>query len=173
MRQRYIAIVIPSSLNLENIRASYAQQVADSPPTSRIARSRRFGGLVAGQGLRWAGTRAANALRSDVRADAATFLTQAGAAPASADWIGVHAYWQDDAELEAVLDESPAQPSAEGTARQSLAEALLPQFHPLPHLGELLDKALVEEPPALTKEGGMFRDGYHAALDELRLPKVI
>jgi predicted unusual protein kinase regulating ubiquinone biosynthesis (AarF/ABC1/UbiB family) len=46
--------------------------VPDSPPTSRIARSRRFGGLVAGQGLRWAGTRAANTLRSDERADAAT-----------------------------------------------------------------------------------------------------
>jgi predicted unusual protein kinase regulating ubiquinone biosynthesis (AarF/ABC1/UbiB family) len=46
--------------------------VADSPPTSRIARSRRFGGLVAGQGLRWAGTRAANTLRSDERAGAAT-----------------------------------------------------------------------------------------------------
>ncbi len=46
--------------------------MADSPPTSRIARTRRFGGLVAGQGLRWAGTRAANALRSDERADAAT-----------------------------------------------------------------------------------------------------
>lgn len=46
--------------------------MADSPPTSRIARTRRFGGLVAGQGLRWAGTRAANALRSDDRAEAAT-----------------------------------------------------------------------------------------------------
>jgi predicted unusual protein kinase regulating ubiquinone biosynthesis (AarF/ABC1/UbiB family) len=46
--------------------------VADSPPTSRIARTRRFGGLVAGQGLRWAGTRAANTLRSDEKADAAT-----------------------------------------------------------------------------------------------------
>jgi predicted unusual protein kinase regulating ubiquinone biosynthesis (AarF/ABC1/UbiB family) len=46
--------------------------VPDSPPTSRIARSRRFGGLVAGQGLRWAGTRAVNTLRSDERADAAT-----------------------------------------------------------------------------------------------------
>src|SRR4051794_32817288 len=41
-------------------------------PTSRIARTRRFGGLVAGQGLRWAGTRAANTLRSDEAADAAT-----------------------------------------------------------------------------------------------------
>ena len=46
--------------------------MADSPPTSRIARTRRFGGLVAGQGLRWAGTRAANTLRSDEAADAAT-----------------------------------------------------------------------------------------------------
>src|SRR6188472_3403723 len=39
--------------------------MAEKPPTSRIARTSRFGGLVAGQGLRWAGTRAANALRSD------------------------------------------------------------------------------------------------------------
>src|SRR3954447_21846425 len=46
--------------------------MAENPPTSRIARTRRFGGLVAGQGLRWAGTRAANTLRSDEKADAAT-----------------------------------------------------------------------------------------------------
>ncbi len=46
--------------------------MSDTPPTSRIARTTRFGGLVAGQGLRWAGTRAANALRSDEAADAAT-----------------------------------------------------------------------------------------------------
>jgi predicted unusual protein kinase regulating ubiquinone biosynthesis (AarF/ABC1/UbiB family) len=46
--------------------------VADTPPTSRITRTRRFGGLVAGQSLRWAGTRAANVLRSDERAQEAT-----------------------------------------------------------------------------------------------------
>src|SRR5918995_2427983 len=46
--------------------------MTEPPPTSRIARTRRFGGLVAGQGLRWAGTRAANALRSDDAADVAT-----------------------------------------------------------------------------------------------------
>ena len=45
---------------------------SDSPPTSRVARTRRFGGLVAGQGLRWAGTQAANRLRSEEAADAAT-----------------------------------------------------------------------------------------------------
>src|SRR3954452_14736314 len=46
--------------------------MSDAPPTSRLARTSRFGGLVAGQSLRWAGTRAANTLRSDERADAAT-----------------------------------------------------------------------------------------------------
>ena len=53
MRQRYIAIVILSRSSQTS--ASVRSEVADSPPTSRIARTRRFGGLVAGQGLRWAG----------------------------------------------------------------------------------------------------------------------
>ena len=43
-----------------------------APPSSRIARTGRVGGLVAGQGLRWAGTRAANLVRSPERAEAAT-----------------------------------------------------------------------------------------------------
>src|SRR5215210_6214647 len=42
------------------------------PPTSRLGRSARLGGLVAGQSARWVGTRAANALRSPDRAEAAT-----------------------------------------------------------------------------------------------------
>jgi predicted unusual protein kinase regulating ubiquinone biosynthesis (AarF/ABC1/UbiB family) len=46
--------------------------VAHAPPTSRLARTGRVGGLVAGQGLRWAGTRAANLVRSPERAEAAT-----------------------------------------------------------------------------------------------------
>src|ERR1700760_1437401 len=46
--------------------------MTDAPPTSRLARTRRFGGLVAGQGLRWAGTRAANTLRNEEQAEAAT-----------------------------------------------------------------------------------------------------
>ena len=50
----------------------------------------------------------------------------------------------------------------------SLAALLLPQLHPLPHIVELLTRALVDEPPAFTKEGGIFREGYHTALDELR-----
>jgi predicted unusual protein kinase regulating ubiquinone biosynthesis (AarF/ABC1/UbiB family) len=46
--------------------------MAEAPPTSRFARTGRVGGLVAGQGLRWAGTRAANLVRSPERAEAAT-----------------------------------------------------------------------------------------------------
>ncbi len=41
-------------------------------PTGRIARTARVGGLVTGQGLRWAGTRTANRVRSPDRAVAAT-----------------------------------------------------------------------------------------------------
>jgi DNA mismatch repair protein MutS len=45
---------------------------------------------------------------------------------------------------------------------------LLRDLHELPHLIDLLAKAIVDEPPAETKEGGIFRDGYFAQLDELR-----
>jgi DNA mismatch repair protein MutS len=45
---------------------------------------------------------------------------------------------------------------------------LAAQLHPLPHLVDLLVKAIVDEPPAETKEGGIFRDGYSPQLDELR-----
>ena len=50
----------------------------------------------------------------------------------------------------------------------SLGRKILRDLHPLPQLVELLARAIVDEPPALTREGGMFRDGYHAPLDELR-----
>ena len=40
-------------------------------PTSRLGRTARVGGLVTGQGVRWAGMRAANRLRTPERAEAA------------------------------------------------------------------------------------------------------
>ena len=49
-----------------------------------------------------------------------------------------------------------------------LIRQLLDGLHPLPHMVDLLAKTIVDEPPALTREGGMFRDGYHDPLDELR-----
>ncbi len=41
-------------------------------------------------------------------------------------------------------------------------------IEPRPELVALIDRALVDEPPATVKEGGMIRPGYHAPLDELR-----
>ncbi|UTI64482.1 AarF/ABC1/UbiB kinase family protein [Paraconexibacter antarcticus] len=38
-------------------------------PTSRLGRTAKFGGLVAGQGARWVGTNTANRFRSDEKAD--------------------------------------------------------------------------------------------------------
>ncbi len=57
----------------------------------------------------------------------------------------------------------PAEAAPSGLTPQIIAD-----LHPLPHLVDLLAKAIVDEPPALTREGGMFRDGYYAPLDELR-----
>ena len=71
----------------------------DSPPTSPIARTRRFGGLVAGQGLRWAGTRAANALRSDEAADAATGERAAATARELVKQLGQSGYGEITTEI--------------------------------------------------------------------------
>jgi DNA mismatch repair protein MutS len=38
----------------------------------------------------------------------------------------------------------------------------------LPHIVELISRAIVDEPPLAVKEGGMIRDGFDASLDELR-----
>ena len=46
----------------------------------------------------------------------------------------------------------------------------LPAFAPLPDLSELCDHiglTLVDDPPAVTKDGGLIRDGVHSELDEL------
>jgi DNA mismatch repair protein MutS len=53
-------------------------------------------------------------------------------------------------------------------SNDSLAGRLYHSIHPLPELVQLLANALRDEPPALIKEGGMFREGYNPGLDELR-----
>jgi len=56
----------------------------------------------------------------------------------------------------------------DATLAESLTATIHRDLHPLPHVVDLLTKAIVDEPPAVTREGGMFRDGYFAGLDELR-----
>ncbi len=46
---------------------------------------------------------------------------------------------------------------------------LAADLRPCPDVVERISQALNEEPPANWKDGGIFRDGYHEELDELRL----
>jgi len=50
----------------------------------------------------------------------------------------------------------------------SLFSALDSQISESPDLVEIISRAIVDEPPLPIKEGGMIRDGFDAALDELR-----
>lgn len=49
-----------------------------------------------------------------------------------------------------------------------LLESLAAQIDPQPELANRLREAVVEEPPATTREGGMIRDGFDEGLDALR-----
>ena len=50
----------------------------------------------------------------------------------------------------------------------TLLEELEGRVTELPDLVELIGRAIVDEPPLAVKEGGLIRDGFDAALDELR-----
>jgi DNA mismatch repair protein MutS len=83
-------------------------------------------------------------------------------------------------ELKQILDSvGRASPRAESlvddvpTAREdarptSLISDLDLQISESPDLVELISRAIVDEPPLPIKEGGMIRDGFDSALDELR-----
>ena len=49
-----------------------------------------------------------------------------------------------------------------------LAQRLQNEIQEMPELAEKFAKALVDDPPFALKEGGIFRDGYDAGLDQLR-----
>jgi len=68
------------------------------------------------------------------------------------------------------LDKIPSlKADVEAIASQApLAGTLLDQITVFDDLVELLQNALVDEPPANLKDGGILRDGYNADLDELR-----
>ncbi|RME95125.1 MAG: DNA mismatch repair protein MutS [Verrucomicrobia bacterium] len=63
--------------------------------------------------------------------------------------------------------EGAAGPAAGGEGAGLLAR-LAAQLHPLPELVDLLNRGLVDEPPAVLRDGGVIRDGFDPELDELR-----
>jgi DNA mismatch repair protein MutS len=54
------------------------------------------------------------------------------------------------------------------SGKEGLLGRLEQQIEALPNLAERIDETLVDDPPALLKDGGVIRPGYHAELDELR-----
>ncbi|MEI8292345.1 MAG: DNA mismatch repair protein MutS, partial [Verrucomicrobiota bacterium] len=74
--------------------------------------------------------------------------------------------------LRTALEQIPALKQTLETVGQSCRSALIAelntQISESPDLVELISRAIVDEPPLSIKEGGMIRDGFDAALDELR-----
>jgi DNA mismatch repair protein MutS len=57
---------------------------------------------------------------------------------------------------------------SENGSVELLAQRLQKEIHKMPELAEKLTRAVVDDPPFLLKEGGIFRDGYDVDLDQLR-----
>src|SRR5437870_2200669 len=55
-----------------------------------------------------------------------------------------------------------------GLGEPALPAQLQNEIHEMPALAEKLGRAVVDDPPLVLKEGGIFRDGYDQDLDELR-----
>jgi DNA mismatch repair protein MutS len=55
-----------------------------------------------------------------------------------------------------------------GTLESPLMQRLCMTLQPQPELAELLQRAIIENPPMLIRDGGVIAEGYHAELDELR-----
>jgi DNA mismatch repair protein MutS len=54
------------------------------------------------------------------------------------------------------------------TGRSSLIQDLIQTCDELSDIGELIDRAIVNEPPITLREGGLIKEGYNQELDELR-----
>lgn len=73
----------------------------------------------------------------------------------------------DSLEKKSLRDENLICEEASNRATSLISE-LNSQISESPDLVELIARAIVDEPPLAIKEGGMIRDGFDAALDELR-----
>src|SRR5439155_17577 len=72
----------------------------------------------------------------------------------------------EDGPLTLTLSPTGGEGQGEG-ASIPLLQRLREQITELPQVIELIGRAIVDEPPLSLKEGGLIRDGFDAALDEL------
>jgi predicted unusual protein kinase regulating ubiquinone biosynthesis (AarF/ABC1/UbiB family) len=85
---RELAIEPPRYARSVSAQADDTPPEAGKLPTGRLARTARVGGLVTGQGLRWAGMRTANRLRTPERAAAARSERTAAVVQQLVDQLG-------------------------------------------------------------------------------------
>jgi DNA mismatch repair protein MutS len=72
------------------------------------------------------------------------------------------------AELPSLAETAAPAPPAPPPDRPALLEELAARLSDCPELADLIGRAIVDDPPLALKEGGLIRDGYDPALDELR-----
>jgi DNA mismatch repair protein MutS len=70
--------------------------------------------------------------------------------------------------LKIFLERVPDLQKLLGQARSGMTRDILKNLAPFVDLKELIERAIVEAPPLGLRDGGIIRDGYSAALDELR-----
>ena len=66
------------------------------------------------------------------------------------------------------IKQAPKVNSALADAKSLLLQVLAENIFELPEVRELIDNAIVDEPPVNLVDGGVIRSGYNAELDELR-----
>ncbi|HWI58379.1 MAG TPA: DNA mismatch repair protein MutS, partial [Bacillota bacterium] len=147
-RQAAVQTFLDNVTGLENLRAHLAQ-VRDL--------ERTIGRLSSGTG----NARDLAALRQGLEQlpDLKAVLGAIGASttPPARDALG-----------EALFETEQAAASLQPANAPGLLAQLQGQITEMPELVELVGRAIVDEPPLALKEGGLIRDGFDAALDELR-----
>ncbi len=82
--------------------------------------------------------------------------------------VGSSASARDLIALRNGLETLPGLKTLLGGTHSALLQGLGSELEELPGLSGLIRDAIVEEPPALVHDGGMFREGYNQELDVLR-----
>ncbi|MFN6971004.1 MAG: DNA mismatch repair protein MutS, partial [Rheinheimera sp.] len=75
---------------------------------------------------------------------------------------------RDFARLRQALQQLPALQQALSPLQAQLLTQIRQQCQPIPELCSLLERAIIEAPPVLIRDGGVIADGYSEALDQWR-----
>jgi len=75
---------------------------------------------------------------------------------------------RDTIALRNALDQVPYVREILKNSKTTILEEISRRFRPVDEITDLLQSAIVEEPPFAINEGGIFKQGYNARLDELR-----